>query len=84
MTRAEQGKAGKYSTGHGMALEGMIERSGAVQGRLKMERFRQVRAVQGRTRVDRAGQIRQMCCIAQNIAEHNDSSKWFRAYRAPQ
>ena len=54
MTRAEQGKAGKYSTGHGRALEGIVERCRAVQGIAKTKRLRQVRAVQGRTRTDRA------------------------------
>ena len=83
LARMELVKAGKYSTGHDWALEGMVERCKAVQGRVKRERFRQVRAVQGRTRTDSTGQIRQMCCTAHNIAEHNDPSKWFRYISSP-
>ena len=65
-------------------LRVMIEWCRAVQGRVKMERFRQERPVEGRTKTNRTGQIRQMCCTAQNIAKHNDPSKRFRLYRALQ
>ena len=36
--RAEQCKPGKYNTGHGRVLVGMVEWSRAVQGRVKTEK----------------------------------------------
>ena len=83
-TRAEQGKAGKYSTAEIRVVECMVVQSSAVQGRKKMNRFRRVRAVQGKTRIHTAGQKRQMCCTTQNIIEHKDPCKCFTLYQASQ